>query len=170
MFDYWLHCRESLNGPGCDAIHITEIETDIDCDTFIPPVDASQFQPWYSSFPLVENGIRHCFTTYVRVKSSVVEESVGTNGFLSDSKMYSFLPKKIFENHQEYLYLKLVEDIISNGALKGDRTGTGTLSKFGCQVLSVLICLMVFCFFLMGNVNSIWFNMGHLNFQNSQLL
>ncbi|XP_076912992.1 bifunctional dihydrofolate reductase-thymidylate synthase 1-like [Bidens hawaiensis] len=126
--------RESLNGPGCDAIHITEIETDIDCDTFIPSVDASQFQPWYSSFPLVENGIRHCFTTYVRVKSSVVEESVGTNGFLSDSKMYSFLPKKIFENHQEYLYLKLVEDIISNGALKGDHTGTGTLSKFGCQM------------------------------------
>ncbi|KAD6454252.1 hypothetical protein E3N88_08958 [Mikania micrantha] len=134
--------KESLNGLGCDAIHITEIETDITCDTFIPAIDTSQFQPWYSSFPLVENGIRHCFTTYVRVRNSAGEESVKTNGLLSDSssdatkfdsRIYSFLPKKIFEKHEEYLYLRLVEDIISNGALKGDRTGTGTLSKFSCQ-------------------------------------
>ncbi|KAJ9537772.1 hypothetical protein OSB04_030505 [Centaurea solstitialis] len=134
--------RESLNAPECDAIHITEIETNVDCDTFIPAIDASEFQPWYSSFPVVENGIRHCFTTYVRVRNSAAESPTKANGssngsqgsLQSDTKTFSFLPRKIFEKHEEYLYLKLVEDIISNGALKDDRTRTGTLSKFGCQL------------------------------------
>ncbi|KAI3920588.1 hypothetical protein MKW92_019382 [Papaver armeniacum] len=40
----------------------------------------------------------------------------------------------IFERHEEYNYLKLVQDIISNGNTKDDRTGTGTLSKFGSQM------------------------------------
>ncbi|KAE8716882.1 Bifunctional dihydrofolate reductase-thymidylate synthase [Hibiscus syriacus] len=34
--------RESLNAAGCDAIHITEIETNIDCDTFMPAIDFSE--------------------------------------------------------------------------------------------------------------------------------
>ncbi|XP_024979515.1 bifunctional dihydrofolate reductase-thymidylate synthase 1-like [Cynara cardunculus var. scolymus] len=134
--------RESLNAPECDAIHITEIETHIDCDTFIPAIEASEFQPWYSSFPIVENGIRHCFTTYVRVRNSAAEADTKANGssdsgqgsLQSDVKTFSFLPRKIFEKHEEYLYLRLVEDIISDGAIKDDRTRTGTLSKFGCQM------------------------------------
>lgn len=135
--------RETINAPSCDAIHITEIETTIACDTFIPTIDTSVYQPWYSSFPIVENDIRFCFTTYVRVRSSAVDIPGQNNGLSFDSwsesskfeiKKFSFLPKMIFERHEEYLYLKLVQDIISNGTLKDDRTGTGTLSKFGCQM------------------------------------
>ncbi|XP_028061160.1 bifunctional dihydrofolate reductase-thymidylate synthase-like isoform X1 [Camellia sinensis] len=135
--------REALNAPGCDAIHITEIETNIECDTFIPAVDMSVFLPWYSSFPLVENNIRYSFTTYVRVKNITIEPLSQANGLKSDNslnfdkfevKKFSFLPKMIFEKHEEYLYLRLVQDIISDGTSKDDRTGTGTLSKFGCQM------------------------------------
>ncbi|KAG8497885.1 hypothetical protein CXB51_006906 [Gossypium anomalum] len=135
--------RESLNAAGCDAIHITEIETSIECDTFMPAIDSSVFQPWYSSFPVVENNIRYCFTTYVRVRTSAVEHFSQDCDQVLDNKLdsskfeiqnFSFLPKMIFEKHEEYLYLNMIQDIISEGNLKGDRTGTGTLSKFGCQM------------------------------------
>lgn len=59
--------REALNAPECHAIHITKIETSIECDTFIPPIDLSLFQLWYSSQPLMENNIQFSFVTYVRV-------------------------------------------------------------------------------------------------------
>ena len=135
--------REALNAPGCDAIHITEIETSFECDTFIPAIDSLVFQPWYSSFPLVENNIRYSFMTYVRVRSSADESQIQNNGdsglesIKFEVKKFSFLPKMIFERHEEYMYLRLVEDIISNGVQRDDRTGTGTLSKFGCQVLLI---------------------------------
>ncbi|KAK3195451.1 hypothetical protein Dsin_026761 [Dipteronia sinensis] len=131
--------REALNAPECDAIHITEIDRSIDCDTFIPAVDLSVFHPWHSSFPIVENNIRYCFTTYVRVRSNAVQNNDLVIDSKADSvkfevKKFSFLPKMILERHEEYFYLRLVQDIISDGTLKDDRTGTGTLSKFGCQM------------------------------------
>ncbi|KAI9124237.1 hypothetical protein K1719_005537 [Acacia pycnantha] len=135
--------REALNAPCCEAIHITEIETSIECDAFLPPIDSSVFRPWYSSFPMVENNIRYSFTTYVRVRSSAanhLNQNADTNSdFISDSTKigvnnFSFLPKMIFERHEEYMYLRLIQEIVSEGTSKDDRTGTGTLSKFGCQM------------------------------------
>ncbi|CAM9896049.1 unnamed protein product, partial [Phaeothamnion confervicola] len=38
------------------------------------------------------------------------------------------------ENCEEMQYLDAVRDIIKNGVRRGDRTGTGTLSKFGMQM------------------------------------
>ncbi|TKY75412.1 Bifunctional dihydrofolate reductase-thymidylate synthase [Spatholobus suberectus] len=109
----------------------------------MPPVDFAIFRPWHSSFPKVENNIRSSFITYVCVRSSAAESlSQNTDPLFhnnSDSinfevEDFSFLPKMIFERHEEYMYLKLVRDIISEGTTKDDRTRTATLSKFGCQM------------------------------------
>ncbi|XP_075480286.1 bifunctional dihydrofolate reductase-thymidylate synthase 1 isoform X3 [Primulina tabacum] len=136
--------KDALNAPECEAIHITEIRTSIQCDTFIPPINMSVYQPWYSSSPFEELGIQYCFVTYVRLRTSVLgpgnsSNETSCNGSISNSKRvkvsdFTFLPKIVFEKHEEFLYLRMVQDIIANGNGKDDRTGTGTFSKFGCQM------------------------------------
>lgn len=48
-----------------------------------------------------------------------------------EAEQYSFLPKMVFERHEEFGYLNLVQNIISNGDMNDNNT---LLSKFGCQL------------------------------------
>ncbi|PPR89808.1 hypothetical protein GOBAR_AA30873 [Gossypium barbadense] len=125
--------RESLNAAGCDAIHITEIETNIECDTFMPAIDTA-------------------LSTSARTVIWSLIKNSDTGKF--EVKKFSFLPKMIFHKHEEYLYLNMIQDIISGGNLKDDRTGTGTLSKFGCQKVFWRGVVEELLWFISGSTNA----------------
>uniref|UniRef100_A0A1J3D4W7 thymidylate synthase n=1 Tax=Noccaea caerulescens TaxID=107243 RepID=A0A1J3D4W7_NOCCA len=112
-----------MNAPSCDAIHLTEVDISVPCDTFAPRVDTCLYRPWYSSIPTMENGIRYSFNTYVTSKDPVVG--------VAETEHYSFLPKMVFQRHEEFGYLNLVQNVISDGDLSDSGT---TLSKFGSQM------------------------------------
>lgn len=94
----------------------------------------------------MENSIRFSFVTYVRVRNLVNGDLIAKNEKNEmewsssdfnkfEVKKFTFLPKLIFERHEEFMYLRRVQEIISCGNQKRDSTGTGsTLSIFGCQV------------------------------------
>ncbi|KAL9992745.1 putative dihydrofolate reductase, Thymidylate synthase [Helianthus debilis subsp. tardiflorus] len=87
----------AMNGSGCEAIHMNEINANIDCDIFIPRVDLSVFHPWCSSLPVTENDISYRFVSYVRVCSSSDSNKLKLENF-------ACLPKIIFEKHEEFMY------------------------------------------------------------------
>lgn len=104
----------ALKHPQCQAVHITRIEQEFDCDTFMPALDPAVYGLWSAGEPIVENGTRYSFLCYTR--------------FHQGSQ---YVPSSTVPRHDEMQYLEIVRDLISTGTYRSDRTGTGTLSKFG---------------------------------------
>lgn len=132
--------REAMGSPLCEAIHLTEVAADVPCDTFMPPPDLRRFSVWSASCPAVEAGLRYSFVTYV-ARQHLLDSSRGEGTQLEPEPAACAspghpprLPEAIARKHEEFQYLDLVRDIIGSGALRSDRTGTGVLSKFGCQM------------------------------------
>lgn len=116
--------KEAMVSDRLSAIHLTRVESDVDCDTFFPPVDSAKFQLWVSSSPRRDtpDGARYSFMCYTRIGNDgdgISEEAVAT------------LPKLVREKHEEYQYLNMIQEAIDSGVYRGDRTGTGTYSMFG---------------------------------------
>lgn len=52
----------------CSAIHMTEIEADVQCDTFFPALDRDRWRLWSSSPPKRHKDMRYTFLCYTASK------------------------------------------------------------------------------------------------------
>jgi dihydrofolate reductase/thymidylate synthase len=124
--------EEALASPRCEAVHLTAVELMPDpvCDVHAPALGLAlatggSFALWSASSPQRAPGGeaagRFTFLHYVRRGAEAPPVSFGSRG-------------SPVAPHEERQYLGLIADIMAQGATRGDRTGTGTLSLFGRQM------------------------------------
>jgi len=97
--------NECMKMPECQEIYCTSIDQDFECDVFWNGVDKSNFVLDEDySLYQEEKGVTYCLQRWIRAP------------------------------HPEIAYLQLAANIITDGIERSDRTGVGTISKFGAQI------------------------------------
>jgi dihydrofolate reductase/thymidylate synthase len=145
---------EALQHPQTASLHLTRVDTEVDCDTFIPDMTAhGGFALATSSAVQEENGIKYRFQKYDAVstppgdgsktpqkasKSTVSESppdcSVTEPGAEPAAAGPAATMPAAEPAHEELQYLEMVKEIIEHGVVREDRTGVGTKALFGKQM------------------------------------
>ena len=149
--------------PNCDAIFLTNVQKNVECDSFFTLPD--DFSPLYVSKSRCENETSFDFRVYVR--DSFLQEPTEYSKFTKAIDLYHLSKTP----HEEYQYLNILKDVIETGLVKDDRTGVGTISKFGYKMefdcgetFPLLTTKQVFIrgiveeliWFLQGNTDANW--------------
>ena len=98
--------------PAADA---KQPDNCFDCDAFFPPLDEGSWQTVHAHPERAEAGLTYRFVT--------LAPTVAAGGEIEADP-----------SHEEHQYLRLVRDVIDHGVSRPDRTGIGTLSRFGAQM------------------------------------
>lgn len=106
-------------GVACDSIYLTKVYKEFECDVHIPLVDDTQYALVSWQPRTTENGVEFQICKY--------QSRAAHPGLLPSARPTGVVPPR----HEEYQYLDAIRDIITTGVSRGDRTGVGTLSKFG---------------------------------------
>ncbi|KAK1442514.1 bifunctional dihydrofolate reductase/thymidylate synthase [Babesia gibsoni] len=132
--------RLVLENDLCDKIYQTRINKDYEGDRFFPEIPDT-FEITGISKTFGTDFVTYDFVTYE--KKSVVKDKphpsmdeLVLTGEEPKVKVpqYVACPSVKIRYHEEFQYLDILADVLSNGTLKQNRTGTDAYSKFGYQM------------------------------------
>ena len=130
--------REVIGKKNCAALHMTHIEGKYETDVQFPSATENSFRLLAATAPIRDatSDKRCSFLVYVRQDCHDIELPPATAAKHEETQVSSC--RSFCVRWSDLIcvtqYLNCVSEIMQSGAIRDDRTGTGTMSKFGVQM------------------------------------